>query len=376
LKILMMCPYPLKRSLGGAKVYIENAENYRLLGHEVDLVGGDELTNVASGEVHFIDVYGDALFNYIVENGEKYDVIEYEYLYLGRSRIDLPQKPLLVARAVLLELHLLKITIPKFKTLRSFLGTLLKGKKRKNLFDRKIKRALLSLSEADAITVANSLDKEALLENSIPEVKVVVAPYGISQERLEALKTKREKQDVFRVGFVGTFDPRKGAVEFPHLWSRVLKAVPTAKLKLMGTSSMFPNAEAVKSHFPLSLRESIEVVESFNADELPDLLRDCSCGVFPSHLESFGFGVLEMMAASLPVAAYDTPGPEMLLPRDWLAQRGDYNVLASTLISWAKEPDKLERAQGQALELSSKFDWPSSCEKALAFYSQRRSEIK
>ena len=70
-----MCPYPLKRSLGGAKVYIENAENYRLLGHEVDLVGGDELTDVASGELHFIDVYGDALFNYIVENGEKYDVI-------------------------------------------------------------------------------------------------------------------------------------------------------------------------------------------------------------------------------------------------------------------------------------------------------------
>ena len=38
-----------------------------------------------------------------------------------------------------------------------------------------------------------------------------------------------------------------------------------------------------------------------------------SAGAFPSHCEGFPFGVLEMLAAGLPVVAYRAPGAPMMI---------------------------------------------------------------
>ena len=72
------------------------------------------------------------------------------------------------------------------------------------------------------------------------------------------------------------------------------------------------------NYFPKKLRGYIEVIPQFHPDELPILLSSCSLGIFPSYLEGFAFGVLEMLAAALPVIAYDTPGAPMMVPEQYL----------------------------------------------------------
>lgn len=377
MKILMLCPYSLKNSLGAAKVYMENAQAYKELGHEVTLLGGDKFTDTSPSSPEFLLEYTELIYRYILDNGNDFDVIEYEYLYLPLEREKLPRKPLLVARSILLELHLKEITIPRFKKLRSFVGHLIYGKKRGQRIEMRNGVGLKTLNNADAVTVANPWDKKLLIEEGLAEEKIVVAPYGLFPARLDSLKTSRVREDgKFKVCFVGTFDPRKGAVEFPKIVDLVCMALPECQFKLLGTSAMFPDAESVKAYFPVSLRDKIQVVEKFDSQELGNLLMDCDCGLFPSYLESFGFGVLEMMAASLPVACYKTPGPHMLAAQDWQAERGDYAGLVDHIVAWGRDKDLLASDQMTARKIAESFSWREPCQNALAFYERRIREIK
>jgi glycosyltransferase involved in cell wall biosynthesis len=59
----------------------------------------------------------------------------------------------------------------------------------------------------------------------------------------------------------------------------------------------------------------IRVVPRFESDELPALLAEATVAGFPSYIEAFGLGVLELMAAGVPTVAYDIPGPRETLGR-------------------------------------------------------------
>ncbi len=94
----------------------------------------------------------------------------------------------------------------------------------------------------------------------------------------------------------------------PRIVERVVHDAPGTRFRLLGTSGMFPSADDVQRCFPRDLRRYVEVVPTYDPAELPGLLADCAMGFFPSYLEGFAFAVLEMLAASLPVVAYDVPG--------------------------------------------------------------------
>ena len=68
-------------------------------------------------------------------------------------------------------------------------------------------------------------------------------------------------------------------------------------------------------------------------------------GLFPSYFEGFPFGVLEMLAAGLPVAAYDAPGAPMMVPAEWLAPRGDAHALAARLAWMLRDANQLRALQ-------------------------------
>ena len=119
------------------------------------------------------------------------------------------------------------------------------------------------------------------------------------------------------VGFVGTFDPRKGMCEFPDLVDRVVRRIPGVTFRLLGTAGMVPDADGVRGYFPRWLWPRLEIYPRYDPNELPGLLAGVSVGVFPSRVESFGYGVLEMLAAAVPVIAYDAPGPHVMLPPEY-----------------------------------------------------------
>lgn len=334
LNILMCCHLPLKATLGGAKVYLEAAEFYKRLGHKVHLVGIDEMAGIDDpymDELWRIENFPEILKKYILTNHSNYDVIEFESLYLPYC-LKKEVKSLLVARSVLLDLHFREISIPRFPGLRSIAGLLIKGRSRIKRLKKKIDQSLATMANADFINVPNPDDKKILIKNGMAEEKIIVQPYGLQSERYELFSkhndcTKKKQ----KVAFIGTFDNRKGAVEFPEIIFTLSKKHPDIEFKFLGVVGMFPNAEKIQEYLGGASASRVQIIETYDPSELPVHLADCSYGIFPSYLESFGFGVLEMMAMDLPVAAYDCPGVNMMVPTELLSQSGDFRGLILTL---------------------------------------------
>jgi len=227
----------------------------------------------------------------------------------------------------------------------------------------------MTLQQADLINVANYSDKEELIRNGISEEKIVVIPYGISRSMRSAFDAvSSEVPEEPKVVFVGSFYKRKGSADFPKILENIYNEITTVKFKLLGTGG---NERDILAKFPGKMRGSIEVIPYFPSDDLPGLLSSCSVGVFPSYVEGFGFGVLEMLAASIPVIAYNVPGPPMMLPPEYLVFRGDAKNMSSKVVALLKDEVKLKAARIWAKERSQQFSWQRIAEVTSRIYLER-----
>lgn len=329
----MCCHLPLTPTLGGAKVYIEAAASYKYLGHIVTLVGVDE---VVGSDKPFMDenwrvrFYPQLLKEYLLNLKIQYDVIEYESIYLPFD-LKFHIKSLFVARSVLLDLHLRTISIPRFKGFKAFIGSFLKSRARLKKLNQKIDQSIVTMNYADFVNVPNPCDKKLLIENGILAEKIIVQPYGISTERLNYFQSikfcKLSSTKKKKIAFVGTFDNRKGAVEFPQIIKRILVTHPDVEFKLLGVMGMFPSEKSIYDYIGDEFKSRVHIYGQYSAEKLPELLKDCSYGIFPSYLESFGFGVLEMMAMDLPVIGYNSPGINLLLLKELTVSPGNVEEL-------------------------------------------------
>jgi glycosyltransferase involved in cell wall biosynthesis len=362
-KILYCCPYKCDPTLGGAKVYIEAAKSMTAQGWNVQIISPDDLGfGLLSQlpELEKLKKYSNALCEYLKINSHKYDVVEYEHLYLPFDRTLFSAKTLMVARSILLVHQFKTFKMPHFNSFRSNVGHILKYKIRENELNEKIRYADLTLKNADLISVPNSSDKNVLVKNAHTENKIIVLPYGLFPERFEDLEInaiENKTSSFFEIAFVGTFDLRKGAREFPSIVEQVSKKIPNVKFKLLGTSAMFPTKDAILKYFPLNLHKYLDIHPKFSPAELPKLLQHSSIGLFPSHMESFGFGVLEMSASGLPVVAYDVPGPNEILPHDLLVLRGNIEQTCQLILKLYKDKDFYIKMKRESLVKSRNFNW-------------------
>jgi glycosyltransferase involved in cell wall biosynthesis len=382
LNILMCCHLPLKATLGGAKVYLEAALTYRYFGHNVDLVGIDEIVGSDSpylNEHWRVLNFPQKLSEYLKQNAHRYDVVEYESIYLPFSLKE-SVNCLMVARSVLLDLHMLHINIPRFSGLKSFVGYFLRSWSRKMKLKQKINQSLKSMAYADFVNVPNPSDKEILIKHGIEANKIIVQPYGLFKSKFNHFKniksTSLENKKIKKIAFVGTFDNRKGAVEFPKIIKEILKSHPSSKFILLGVLGMFPSEESIYRYIGDEYRERVEIHGHYSPEELPELLKDCSFGIFPSYLESFGFGVLEMMAMGLPVVGYNSPGINMLLLKELTVEAGNINELLKIFSKLIKDDEFanicVEKTQSKVL----KFIYENQINFSLQNYLYKMRETK
>jgi glycosyltransferase involved in cell wall biosynthesis len=374
-----MCSrWPLTRQLGASKVLIEVADALRELpgGVTCDLVGPGEI-GVDAGAGW--KVYQGALRVYLRRQAERYDVVDFDHEGLPFARGDFAPKTLMVARSVLLVHHLGTIRMPQPRGLRAMAGRLLRGRARRAERQRRIADATATIrGAADLINVSNDHDKAELVQrHGVPAEKIAVIPFGMSAARQAEFDAQTSAPAPARpiVGFVGTFDYRKGATDFPRIVRDVVAAMPQTRFRLLGTKGLFTTAQQVLEFFPAGLRRHVEIRPEFAIGELPGLLSDCSVGVFPSYIEGFGFGVLEMLAAHVPVIAYDAPGPPMMLPPEYLVEPGDGAAMARKVIDLLRDPARLATARAWAKERSRAFCWRSIAERTVAVYGDPAAAV-
>lgn len=366
MRILFCSKTHPSRELGGAKVRIELAEEMEQLGWECKLLSPSDLSQ-AGGRDPRVD-YAERLRQYLRSSADQFDVVDYDHNHLPFARTEFSRQTLFVARSVLLAQHFDRISIPPAKGWKNRLHSLAFGRKAAAQRLQQIERARVTVSEADLVNVANQDDRDELVRRGIPEEKIVVIPYGLSR-RLRAgfdgVSSTSPAEP--RVAFIGTFDARKGATDFPGIVSDLCAAVPGVRFRLLGTGL---NVGAVLAHFPRRLRGRLEIIPRYTAEELPGLLMQCSVGIFPSYIEGFGFGVLEMLAASIPVVAYNSPGPPMMLPPELLVPRGDIRAMSGRVIELLKDKEQLAAERLRAKRRSQDFCWRTIARQTARIYRE------
>lgn len=362
-RILFCSPHPICPRLGASKVYIEVAAALASLGWRTRVVGPEEV-----GGIEGSAEYPHALRDYLRKNASRFDVVEYEHNRLPFPRSDFCPETLLVARSVLLSHHFLTTPIPPRPRFRSIVGHWLLGGARRRLHVRITANANRTCRESDLVNVPTGEDAAVLAHAGIPSEKVLVVPFALTPDRREALARAASVPSTPTIAFVGTFDPRKGMADFPPIVARICKTRPEVQFRLLGTAGMVSNAAGVRRHFPRALRSRIEVVPEFDPAALPGLLEGCAVGMFPSAIEGFPFGVLEMLAAGLPVVAYRVPGPSAILASEYLVSRGDCEAMASRLLALLEDPARLAAARTQAIVRAGEFSWDDIARRTTARY--------
>ncbi len=373
MKILFCSPCSLQPHLGAARMLMDLAGALERLGWRPTLMGPEDLGATSTD-------YGQKLYAYLRAHHREFDVVDFDYKYLTFRRSDFSEQVLMVARAQLLRHHHLNSPLPPVSGLRSALDLL-----RYQRYRRQQRRLLpindATFREADLVSVLNRHAKDELVGRGVPAERIVVLPNGLSEEqrrRFEAVPVEPPAQPV--VAFIGAFGHRKGASDMPAIFRRVAAAVPAVRFRLLGTQGgRYETAEDVRRHFPPSLRPHVEVIPRYAPDDLPGLLAACSVGVFPSYAEGFPLGVLEMMAAALPVVAYDAPGAPEMVPSRFVVPLRDTSAMADRLIALLRDRDALAAARAEARDLARTFRWPDIAARTDALYrdhlARRRSGL-
>lgn len=200
--------------------------------------------------------------------------------------------------------------------------------------------ALRTCLAADLVHVLNH-DEQVALEAYGLNRKLTLVPNGLSEDFHLALRsgsTALNRAGSRVITFIGMWQARKGRLEFPAIVRKVREACPEAVFRLVGTCV---GEEKVLPAFDARDRSWIWVQPSYDPQELPALLADAKAGVFPSYIEGFPLGVLELMAAGLPVVAWDVPGtrdfagkPDSYL----LVTAGDVEATSSALTRLLRLP--------------------------------------
>jgi glycosyltransferase involved in cell wall biosynthesis len=164
--------------------------------------------------------------------------------------------------------------------------------------------------------------------------------------------------------------------QFSELVERIVEKIPEARFKLLGTAGMVPGAAEVLAHFPRRRHPRIEVVPRYEPDRLPMLLADCWVGVFPSLLEGFGYGVLEMMAAAVPVVAYDVTGPSEIVEPEQLVPIRDIGSMAERVVALLSDRDALAAARRSARVRSRDFVWEEIAAQMCADYARALADLR
>jgi len=372
MKIGLFTPRIISLKLGAAKNRIELAEALTQYGWEAHLMGRVEIGLAENNSD--IRAYQEAFKDYLIKNADFYDVVLYEYDTLPYDRSLFSKKTLFIARPALLHYNYetIKIKYDSKTLIKHFLKKLIsldfnpvsKEQRLSNEYGE------VSLRNADVIQVQSVRDKELLITKGYSKNKILIVPNGISDERYKLFDevTFDNRGDDLTIAFIGTFDFRKGAMDFKFIIDYIKKEFPKAKFVLLGTKGLFSTVDDVLRFFPKRYWNDISVYPRFEPLELPKYLSGCHIGIFPSYFESFGFGALEMMAAGLPVVSYAVSGPSDYAIPELLVPIGNKHSLAKKVIDLFKDKQKLALLSEESKIISKKFNWNDIAKKASEDY--------
>jgi glycosyltransferase involved in cell wall biosynthesis len=155
--------------------------------------------------------------------------------------------------------------------------------------------------------------------------------------------------------FVARMTHTKGVVDAVEAWRHVQKAVPEAKLVMVGDGPERPAARARAER--LGISDSVEWRGFVSEDEKRRILTDSRVLLAPSYEEGWGISVCEAMATAVPVVAYRLPVLDELFGSAYLgANVGDVAGLAKLAVDVLTDDSSAEAFSRRGREASERYD--------------------
>jgi glycosyltransferase involved in cell wall biosynthesis len=182
------------------------------------------------------------------------------------------------------------------------------------------------LRQADAVIALSELWRQHLLEIA-PESQVRVIHNGVNVERYHVQRTGMHTPRI--VLFLGRLGERKGVFDLLRA-AGLLRGIDV-KFRIAGDGDVKGTAAATLA---AGLDKNVEVLGWVDDAVVVELLGSCDLYVLPSYDEGLPMGILEAMAAGIPVIATAVGGiPEAVIDGEngYLIQPGDYGALADRI---------------------------------------------
>jgi phosphatidylinositol alpha-mannosyltransferase len=173
--------------------------------------------------------------------------------------------------------------------------------------------------------------------------------------------------------YVGRMDKRKGFRYLMRAFPHIKRAVPDARLLVVGAFSDKDKTPFIRYARALKLR-GVHFVGPVSREELPRYYRTATIFCAPSTgFESFGIILLEAMAAGVPVIASDIIGYRSVVTdqiEGILVPPQDEQAIARAAIDLLNAPERRAQMSAAGKRTAAQYDWDIIAQRVLAYYEQ------
>ena len=150
--------------------------------------------------------------------------------------------------------------------------------------------------------------------------------------------------------------------------NRILLRHAHVEVLFLGTGCL---AADVHADFDPSVRARVAVVPRYHRQQLPLLLDECDCTVFPTLAEGFGLGLLEAMACGLAPVTTASGGPLDIVTDEvdgLIVPLRDAGAIELALERLIGDPELLARLRRGAHKRAQDFEWGRVARERLNLY--------
>jgi glycosyltransferase involved in cell wall biosynthesis len=211
-------------------------------------------------------------------------------------------------------------------------------------------RLRMAMSRADAFVAISRTLRDELIAAGAPPHRIWSIPNGVDTDRFSPasprergmLRAALRLDDAPWVVYTGRLAPEKGVDLLLSAWPRLLEAVPSARLCILGTGAeeRALRSQAVAHHIHDS------VTFAGGTGDVAPFVRAADVAVLPSRTEGMPVALLEAMSCGLPVVATCVGGSAEVLQdgvNGRLVRPGDPVALADGLAEALLDRDSAAR---------------------------------
>jgi glycosyltransferase involved in cell wall biosynthesis len=213
-------------------------------------------------------------------------------------------------------------------------------------------RKRTELDLADLIICCSELARQSYLAAGISGRRIVVNSLGVDVDLFRP-DDGASRSGPTKFVFVGTASRTKGFDVLLEAFRRTSNAFPAAELHVIGDSES-------ASRFMGYSSDKVVIHGKHSRRELAQLLGVMDCLVLPSRLESFGFAVVEALAAGIPAIVTPKVGASEVITageNGWIVPVGSAVALSKQMSSCCAEPNRAREMRLDCISSAARYKW-------------------